>query len=154
MKHFTSFCAILVLVLGSAVSLNAQAAELELTLEDIYKDGTYSTRYYRSVRWMEDHQHYTTLEMNRGRRCSEIIRYNAKTGDRVALVGADQLTPQGSTDPLGVRDYSWSVDNTRLLLFTNTQRVWRYHTRGDYWVYDLTTKELKQLVSQRYKKDI
>ncbi len=121
MKHFTSFCAILVLVLGSAVSLNAQAAELELTLEDIYKNGTYSTRYYRSVRWMEDNQHYTTLESNRERNCSEIIRYNAKSGEGVVLVGADQLVPPAEENPLAIRDYQWSDDNSKLLLFTDTQ---------------------------------
>ena len=145
MKHFTSFCAILVLVLGSAMSLNAQAAELELTLEDIYKDGTYSTRYYRSVRWMEDSQHYTTLESNRERNCSEIIRYNAKSGERVVLVGADQLMPTAEENPLAIRDYQWSDDNSKVLLFTNTQRVWRYHTRGDYWVLDLTSGKLQQV---------
>ena len=40
MKHITSLCAILVLVLGPAVSLKAQASETTLTLEDIYKNGT------------------------------------------------------------------------------------------------------------------
>ena len=31
------------------------------------------------------------------------------------------------------------------MIFTNTRRVWRYHTRGDYWVLDLKNKKLKQL---------
>ena len=145
MKNRSIFRLAVLLTLILCAPLSGQDNPQKLTLEDIYKNGTYPTRYYRSVRWMEDHEHYTTLELNRERRCSEIIRYNAKTGDRVALVGADQLTPQGSTDPLGVRDYSWSVDNTRLLLFTNTQRVWRYHTRGDYWVLDLKTGQLQRL---------
>ena len=145
MKYFASLCAILVLVLGSAVSLNAQASKPALTLEDIYKNGTYSTRYYRSVRWMEDSQHYTTLELNKERRCSEIIRYNAKSGERVVLVGADQLVPLAEENPLAIRDYQWSDDNSKVLLFTNTQRVWRYHTRGDYWVLDLTSGKLQQV---------
>ncbi|MCK4990689.1 MAG: DPP IV N-terminal domain-containing protein, partial [Bacteroidales bacterium] len=145
MKHITSLCAILVLVLGPAVSLQGQAGKTTLTLEDIYKNGTYPTRSYRSVRWMEDSQHYTTLETNRERACSEIVRYNAKSGEREVLVGADQLVPAQGTDPLAVRDYQWSADNNKLLLFTNTQRVWRYHTRGDYWVLDLPSGDLHQV---------
>ncbi len=145
MKHIKSFCAILILVLGSTLTLPGQASKPALTLEDIYKNGTYSTRYYRSVRWMEDSQHYTTLESNRERRCSEIIRYNAKSGERVVLVGADQLVPGEAADPLAIRDYQWSDDNSKVLLFTNTQRVWRYHTRGDYWVLDLSSGKLQQV---------
>ena len=145
MKHITSLYAILVLVLGTAVSLQGQASETTLSLEDIYKNGTYPTRSYRSVRWMEDSQHYTTLETNRERACSEIVRYNAKSGEREVLVGADQLVPAQGTDPLAVRDYQWSSDNNKLLLFTNTQRVWRYHTRGDYWVLDLPSGDLHQV---------
>ena len=147
MKHFSTFCTILVLIFGTIESLPAQNAGARLTLEDIYKNGSYPTRSYRSVRWMEDSRHYTTLEANRARNCSEIIRYNAESGERVVLVGADQLVPGAGSDPLAVRDYQWSADNNKLLLFTNTRRVWRYHTRGDYWVLDPGSERLQQLGS-------
>src|SRR5690606_34976388 len=41
--------------------------------------------------------------------------------------------------------YSFSPDYQRVLIFTNTARVWRYNTRGDYWVYDANHKKLWQL---------
>ena len=145
MKHIFTFFAILLLTLGASRTLCGQVLNTELTLEDIYKNGTYPTRYYRSVRWMEDSRHYTTLELNSARRCSEIVRYSARDGERVVLVGADQLVPTDGTEPLDVRDYQWSADNSMLLLFTNTERVWRYHTRGDYWVLDLSTGILQQV---------
>jgi len=145
MKHWTSVSTLLILVFSSVLSLYAQAPSASLTLEDIYKHGNYPTRYYRSVRWMEDSRHYTTLETNRNRGCSEIIRYHAPSGERVVLVGANQLVPEEKTAPLAVRDYQWSADNSKLLLFTNTRRVWRYHTRGDYWVLDLLSGTLKQV---------
>lgn len=145
MKRFVMYNLYLVLTLLLAAPMSGQQESPKLSLEDMFKNGTYPTRYYRSVRWLEDHEHYTTLEQNRERGCSEIIRYNAKSGERMVLVGADQLIPAGSSDPLALRDYSWSGDNGKLLLFTNTQRVWRYHTRGDYWVLDLSTGQLVQL---------
>ncbi|MCL4642269.1 MULTISPECIES: S9 family peptidase [Olivibacter] len=55
------------------------------------------------------------------------------------------LTPQDSSAPLKVKQFSISADRRKVLLFTNTKRVWRYHTRGDYWIYDINKKELKQL---------
>ncbi|MCK7530492.1 MAG: DPP IV N-terminal domain-containing protein [Marinilabiliales bacterium] len=44
-----------------------------------------------------------------------------------------------------IDDYSWSPDNTLLLVFTNSSRVWRYNTRGDYWVFNTVTRKLFQL---------
>jgi len=143
MKTLFTFSFILFLSLTAWV--NGQGSEKSLTLEDIYKNDTYSTRYYRSVRWLEDSKNYTTLETNRERRCSEVISYNAKSGEREVLVSADQLVPKGESDPLPIRDYAWSANNSKLLLFTNTQRVWRYHTRGDYWVLDLQTGNLVRM---------
>ena len=53
MKRITFLCAILILVLGSDLSLGAQTLDTKLTLEDIYKDDSYSTRYYRTACWQE-----------------------------------------------------------------------------------------------------
>ena len=47
--------------------------------------------------------------------------------------------------PLDVEDYAWSADGKKLLIFTNTERVWRQNTRGDYWVLNLQDGALKKL---------
>ena len=49
------------------------------------------------------------------------------------------------TRPLGIDDYEFSHDRSRLLIYTNSQRVWRTNTRGDYWVLDRTSHELHKL---------
>ena len=48
-------------------------------------------------------------------------------------------------EPLRIDDFSVSADGRRLLLFTNTRRVWRLNTRGDYWVFDRDAKALRKL---------
>jgi len=145
MKHILILFSIFLLSLGSIHPLYPQAPKTALTLEDIYKNDSYPTRYYRSVRWMENSQYYTTLERNRERNCSEIVRYDVISGDRLVLVGADLLVPEDGKEPLEVSDYIWFPDNSKMLLFTNTRRVWRYNTRGDYWVLDPQSGRLQQL---------
>src|SRR6185503_16139334 len=54
-------------------------------------------------------------------------------------------TPPGSASPLTFDDYAWSADRKRVLLFTNTRKVWRQNTRGDYWVLDRPSSTLKKL---------
>lgn len=116
-----------------------------LQLDDIFKNGTYSSKGYGPVRWMKDNKGYSTLEENTTVGGKDIIRYEAKSGNRSVLVAAKKLIPTGETKPLSIRNYEWSIDNSKLLLFTNTRKVWRYHTRGDYWVLDMKSGVLTQL---------
>jgi len=127
-----------------AVSLPSLSQE-KLTLEDIFKNGTYSSKGYGPVRWMKDNKGYSTLESNKDVGGRDIVRYEAKSGKRSVLVSANKLIPTGETQPLSIRNYEWSIDNSKLLVFTNTRRVWRQHTRGDYWVLDMDSGKLTQL---------
>ena len=100
---------------------------------------------YGPVRWMLDNKGYSTLEKNNADGGFDIVRYDASSGARSVLVSSRMLIPEGKTIPLLISDYQWSYDNSKLLVFTNTRRVWRYHTRGDYWVLDMHSGALIQL---------
>ncbi|MCM4164716.1 MULTISPECIES: S9 family peptidase [unclassified Arenibacter] len=129
------------LFLGNGLAQNGPT----LRLEDIYKNNIYRQEGFGPVRWMKDNKGYSTLEANNEIGGREIVRYEAKSGARSVLVSAAQLIPQGKKEPIAISDYQWSMDNNKLLLFTNTRKVWRYHTRGDYWVLDLKTNKLARL---------
>ena len=76
---------------------------------------------------------------------SEIARYDAVTGTRTVLLESSRLLPPGRKTPLSIDDYAWAADGKRLLIFTNTEKVWRDNTRGDYWVLDVASGALRQL---------
>jgi len=120
-------------------------AQNSLNLEDIYKNRKYGQQGYGQVRWMKDSKGYSTIESNREKGHADIVRYDAATGEKSILIPSVRLIPAGRTTPLTVSDYIWSEDNSKLLVFTNTRRVWRYNTRGDYWVLDLASGKLQQL---------
>ncbi|QES90181.1 S9 family peptidase [Rhizosphaericola mali] len=61
------------------------------------------------------------------------------------VVSQKELTPEGSTASMPVERSEFSEDKTQILLFTNSKKVWRYHTKGDYWVLNLKTNKLVQL---------
>ncbi|MFK7811337.1 MAG: S9 family peptidase [Maribacter sp.] len=126
------------------ITFSSWSQEL-LELDDIFKNGTYGSKSYGPVRWMKDNKGYSTLENNNDVGGKDIIRYEAKSGARSVLVAANKLIPLGETKPLSIRNYEWSADNSKLLVFTNTRKVWRYHTRGDYWVLDMVSGTLIQL---------
>ncbi|HEX8530534.1 MAG TPA: S9 family peptidase, partial [Cytophagales bacterium] len=86
---------------------------------------------------------YTTLEKG------ELVQYTLPAGTRTTLLNGSQLVPAGRQQPLKVQSYAFSADEGRVLLFTNTRKVWRLNTRGDYWVYDRNQKTLKQVGTGR-----
>src|SRR5690242_4002754 len=79
------------------------------------------------------------------RGAAALVRYDAATGNREVWVPAARLVPPGDSAPLDIEDYTLSPDRKRLLLFTNSRKVWRQNTRGDFWVLDLADWRLQQL---------
>src|SRR6476620_3318803 len=74
-----------------------------------------------------------------------IVQEDALNPSKTAvLISKEMLTPSGK-EPLDVVRFSFSIGNQKILINTNTKKVWRYDTRGDFWVYDLQTKTLKQV---------
>ncbi|MFT7160730.1 MAG: dipeptidyl-peptidase-4, partial [Bacteroidia bacterium] len=146
MKKAFIFGVFIAIVLSGVVKpLISQDNRNILTLENIYKNKVYGQDGYGPVRWMKDNMGYSTLEINEQTGTQDIVRYEAKTGQRSVLVSSSQLVPEGGSKPLSIKDYTWSEDNTKLLIFTNTRRLWRQHTRGDYWVLNLDSGVLQQL---------
>ncbi|MFA6482339.1 MAG: DPP IV N-terminal domain-containing protein, partial [Bacteroidales bacterium] len=132
-----------ILLTGLSLSSYTQDRQ-ELTFDDQF-NGTYSAKGFGPVRWTDGGKGYTALEPSKDIKGRDIVRYESSTGTRTTLVKASELIPEGRQVPLGISDYIWSDDASKLMIFTNTQRVWRYNTRGDYWVLDLKTRKLKQL---------
>jgi len=117
-----------------------------LTLERIYKDKEFEKATFGPVRWLEDGSGYTTLEESPDfSEAKNIIKYDPESREQIVLVNAKQLIPREKKSPLIIDDYNWSLDGKKLLIFTNAVKVWRYKTRGDYWVLDLATGQLTQI---------
>lgn len=73
-----------------------------------------------------------------------IVKVDVKTDNESPFITKEQLTPTGGK-PLSIQSYSFSTDRNKLLIFTNTEKVWRYNTRGDYWVLDIVSGKITQI---------
>jgi len=142
-------------VLGCAVALSAvlttalasqQTDSSRLSLERIFKSDEFIPERLGPVRWLSNAAAYIKLEADSstpgGR---SLVRYDAASGKREVWVAASRLVPRGDSMPLAVEDYSISPDSKQLLVFTNSQKVWRENTRGDFWALDLASGNLRKL---------
>src|ERR1039457_935779 len=106
----------------------------------------FAVRSFGPSQWLNGGESYTTLEPSaKGQEARDIVRYDTATGQREVLVSASQLTPSGSDKPLTIENYAWSADMNRVLVSTNSERVWRENTRSDYWVLDRKSGVLRKL---------
>ena len=114
-----------------------------LTVDSLF---TYRTRSLGPVQWQSDGSGYLALEASPAKKdFVDIVRYDVSTGTRTVKVSAEKLIPTGATDPLAVEEFTFTPDEQKLLIFTNSARVWRSNTRGDYWVLDLKANTLRKL---------
>ncbi len=108
--------------------------------------GEYNEKYPEESKWMVGGDRYSILEPSADDpKQTDLVAYDVATGKRTILVPAKLFLPAGAKAPLGVDDYAWSGDNKLLLIYTNSQKVWRRNTRGDYWVLRLADGKLSQL---------
>ena len=114
-----------------------------LSLARIFSSGEFRAERPGETTWLDDST-YATLETSTAGGV-DLVAYNASTGVRRVVVAASAFVPPKATAPLDVEGYQWSADRSRLLIFTNSARVWRENTRGDFWVLDVAMKSLRKL---------
>jgi dipeptidyl-peptidase-4 len=152
MKTRLSSLAFCLLLGSSSLAAMPQAQEpsahLAATLGRIFNQHELSAKRFGPARWIENVTAYTTVEPSpefRADEASDVVRYETATGQRTVLVPATKLVPSHGSKPLAIENYAWSQDNHKLLVFTNSRKVWRQNTRGDYWVLDLASATLRKL---------
>jgi dipeptidyl-peptidase 4 len=134
-----------------SIASSAQASEeLTKTLDRIFNSKEFDSKKFGPARWTDGGSAYTTVEPSAANAdakdgAKDIVRYDTASGKREVLVSSAKLTPSGVSKPLAIDDYAWSKDAKRLLVFTNTRKVWRRNTRGDYWVLDQESGTLRKL---------
>ena len=129
------------------MALAVQAQHIP-TLEEAVYGGLIRTEGGGSVNWMKDGEHYSKIERNDAGGF-DVMAYSAKDNSKEVLIPGDKLVNPETGKPIRVRSFTFSEDNNQVLIYTNTRRVWRMDTRGDYWVLNIQTGKLQQLGKAR-----
>ncbi len=74
-----------------------------------------------------------------------IVQVSLPANQETVIVPKEKLVPSGQERALAISNYFFSGDYQKILIYTNSKKVWRYNTRGDYWVYNMRTGSLLQL---------
>ncbi len=118
-----------------------QPAGERLTVEEIFGGSTLSPDRFEMAGWLGPDR-LTFIERDSASGVHDLWAADATTGRRTLLLKGAALVPEGSTQPIDMEQVRWSADQKRILIYTNSQKVWRQRTKGIYWVYDFDAKSL------------
>lgn len=135
-----------VFTVGVGLALAALAAPAQaqqrITVERIFASNDFRLQGLAPRQWLRDGGRYTIVERNARTGATDLWIEDARSGERTLLIDGTTLVPPGARDPIAIEAYRFSADETKVLIFTNTQRVWRQNTKGTYYVYDIAAKRL------------
>ena len=132
-----------ILLLFLAVSISLQAQQKQITLEEIW-GGAFRTQRLDVLRSLANGKEYAVLDYNRAQSASTVDVYDYVSGEKVR-------TLVNSNDLEGINyiiSYEFNEDETKMLLATQLKQIYRRSSVGNYYVYDIKTKELT-LVSEK-----
>lgn len=131
-----NFHKILIIILVS-ISFNAYS-QRKIELRDVVVDQIFSQKTVSGLRSMNDGLNYTTLEEG-----TKIVRYSYKTGNKLdEIFNLSKIEAAPFTSFI---DYSFSSDETKILFTTQKQAIYRYSFSTEYYIWNLTTKEMTPL---------
>lgn len=102
-----------------------------LDLSSIFETRYYSADYLPEFQWLPDTKSYSFIQQLPGGR-QQIVKTDIKTGQNTVLVKSDLLKYKDQY--IYIENYSFTPDLSTVMLFANSQRVWRYNTKGDFFL--------------------
>ncbi len=125
-----------IILLFLIFSSTIYAQKQNITLEDLWVKGTFRTEGLESFHTMKNGDFYTIL--NYSKNGVTLDKYSYSTLQKIETILA-------STDLVGIKsfeDYSFSEDETKIIIGKDTERIFRHSKVGDYYVYDISSKKL------------
>jgi len=113
-------------------------AQSDITLDGIWRYRQFDTERVEGFRFMNDGRHFTRLVDG------AIKKFDIETGDWVG----DILTPDQLDIEQSIRGYEFSMDETKILFFTNRVNQYRRSFFADYAVYDIHRQSVISIFDQ------
>ncbi len=139
LQHMLRTCLVILIIFNTSLTW----AQTEITLEDIWKNGTYRTEGVYGIRSLNDGEHYTTLQKE------GVVKYNYESGDSVDIVvAASDLRVDEQL--VRIDDYEFNKSEMKLLLATEENPVYRHSSSYKYYAFDRTDKKMLEVANGKH----
>ncbi|MDE3742885.1 S9 family peptidase [Maribacter polysaccharolyticus] len=138
---------LLLFMLGFVTITFAQGKKI--TIEEIY-GGAFKTKTMEALRSMKNGEQYTLLNFNRGNKSSSIDKYDYKTLEKVETI----LNSADNDAVPAFSSYSFSEDESKVLLATELEKIYRRSKLGVYYVYDIASKSVVKVANAKIQEPL
>ena len=138
MNQFNRYALVTGLLVVSYFSAFAQG-KMKVTLEDVFKKNTFYEQSVRGINWMNDGQYYSSQINMMG--YPQVVKMNVATGQQ------ESILLDGKALGLNFSSYSFNSDESKALVATDVESIYRRSSKGVFYVVDLATGEKQQLMN-------
>lgn len=129
-----------------SLQLSTFAQGKKVTLEDVWKRYEFAARSTAGLNSMNDGLHYTAL--TRADQGPTIEKFSYKTGESVGFILSQKVIKEQTGKEIAFEDYEFSPDETKVLLATDKESIYRHSSKSRYYVYDLKSGKLDSLATE------
>lgn len=132
------------LILNLVGRVGFVVAQNTISIDDIYKNNTFKAEFVTSGNAMRDGEHFTTAGFADENMKEEavVIREYASGKQSGVFFKLNELIPDGKTLPVEMDEYSISPDESKVLIATEREQIYRHSTIENNYIYDLKTKKM------------
>lgn len=116
-----------------------------ITIADIWRDYTFSSKTVRGVRSMNDGKHYSVIE--RGENGIQLSKYAYETGELVEILIANEELIFND-QAIRIESYEFSSDEKKVLIATGIESIYRRSYKAHYYVFDRSDNSIQRLADE------
>ena len=116
------------------------AQQKKISLEELWS-GAYVTEGMEAIYPLKNGKHYTVLNTDIAKGIVSIDKYDYNTLEKLETV----VSSQDLTSKAAFSSYTFSTDESKILLATEETPIYRRSKLGVYYIYDVVTKRITQI---------
>jgi len=136
-KSWKLLCVALICSVGASFSSQAQGLK-KVSMEDVFKKGTFDQKTVSGINWMKDGQFYSSQIVRNG--APAVVKINVATGEESGLL------LDGRALGVNFSSYSFNADESKALIATDVESIYRRSSKGIFYVVDMASGQKQQLM--------
>ncbi|MBI2281438.1 MAG: DPP IV N-terminal domain-containing protein [Bacteroidetes bacterium] len=118
------------------------AQKKSVTIDNIWATYSFYAKRIGGIRSLNDGIFYTSLE--RTKSGSDLVKYSYKDEKYRDVILKNEELKFGDK-PISLDDYEFNNTETKLLIASDDESIYRHSSKADYFIYDISTKQINKL---------
>jgi dipeptidyl-peptidase-4 len=138
------FLAAIAILLISFSPAFSQTSKKDLTLEDIFQNGVFASKPVAGFVPLNDGKSFCRQENGK------LKKYSFETGEETGiLLDEKDLVPEGSSAAIKMETFSFSQDESKILIKTGMESIYRHSSRELVYIWDTKSKKLHRVSADK-----